>query len=398
MIPEHNHSWSRIFGVFATGVAIAFLVGKAPAALPALRAELGLTLPEAGLFVSLLSLIAGFCGVFIGALSEMAGQRRTALTGLGIAVVAGIGGAMASGTTVLLFMRAIEGIGFFLVSVSLPALIIQLSDDRRRQSAMGLWGAYLPTGAGLILLVGGVVISLAGWRGLWLAISVALMAALLLLAWASAPLQHLPTSKGKRSGLFVRIRETLLTPGAVMLAVCFGCYSGQYLAVTSFVPLILVEKAGWALTSAAAAGAVVILANAVGNVAAGLLLDRGVGRGVLVVVAAIAMAVGAVMVMNDAFPVAVRIFGAVFFSCFGGLIPGALFAGVRLHAPTAAHVSTVNGLMLQAVSIGQFVGPALASYLVSTAGGDWRWSLAYLLPMAVLTAIAGVTLGRIEAR
>jgi len=396
MSETEQHSWPRVFGIFATGVAAAFLVGKAPAALPVLRIELGLTLIEAGLLVSMLSFVAGLAGVLIGALAELSGQRRTAFVGLVVAAVAGVAGSMATTPTQLLVARAIEGIGFFMMSVSLPGLIIQLSDNRRRQSAMGLWGAYLPFGAGLVLLAGGVVISEIGWRGVWLAISGVLAAMVIVLLWAApAPLPRQAKAKGLRD-IAAAIGTTLTAPGAVMLAVTFGCYSGQYLALTSFVPLILVEKAGWALPSAAGAAAVVMLANALGNVVAGFLLDRGVRRATLIFVAAGAMAVGSVLLMSDHLPVLTRLAGALFFSSFGGMIPGALFAGVRQHAPSPAHISTVNGLMLQSSSIGQFIGPALSTYLVSVGNSNWSWSLYFLLPMAVLTAIAGLRLGRIE--
>lgn len=393
---KQEHSWPRIFGVFAAGVAVAFLVGKVPVALPALRQDIGLTLFEAGLLVSLLAVTAALAGVFVGALSESVGQRRTALIGFAIAIAAGVGGAVSETPAVLLAMRALEGVGFFLVSVSLPALIIQLADDKRRQSAMGLWGAYLPLGAGLVVLAGGAIIALFGWRGLWLAISAAMAVAFLLLVWASGPIARQQAAGRVWAGLGQRIRETVRSPGAVMLALTFGCYSGQYLAVTSFVPLILVENAGWQLPSAAAAGAVVMFANAFGSVAAGLLLQRGFARGVLVIAAAFVMALGAIIVMSDTVPVALRIAGAVLFASFGGLIPGALFAGIRQHAPSAEHASTANGLMLQASSIGQFSGPAVSAYIVSLAGGDWIWALLYLLPMAALTALAGIVLTRIE--
>lgn len=391
-----QHSWSRVFAIFTVGVSAAFLVGKVPAALPVLRSEAGLTLFEAGLMVSMLSLVAGIGGMLIGALAEVSGLRRTAVIGIMVGVVGGIGGALAVSPAHLLASRAVEGVGFFMMSVSLPGLIIDLTDNRRRQSAMGLWGAYLPMGAGLILLVGGIIIAEVGWRGLWYVISGALMAMLALLLWA-APRPGQRDSAGTNRALVKTIAETARSRGAVMLAVTFGCYSGQYLAVTAFVPLILVEQANWALTSAAAVGAVVMMSNAVGNVIAGLLLDRGVRRSTLIVIAALAMGVGSLIVMSGTLPVPVRMAGAIGFSCVGGLIPGALFAGVRQHAPSPAHISTVNGMMLQAVAIGQFIGPALASYLVNIGDGNWSWSLYYLLPMAALTVLAGLYFGRIES-
>jgi MFS family permease len=378
--------------VFLTGVAAAFLVGKAPAALPVLRAELNLSLFQAGLVVSMFSLVAAMAGILFGALSDKWGQLRLAIAGLVLAAAAGTAGAWADTGVTLIASRVAEGVGFFMISVSLPGLVLRLADDRTRQTAMGLWGAYLPLGAGLILLAGGIVIETVGWRGLWLLISASYVAFLAALVWA-APREHddVPGVAGQG-----RVKAVLKTPGAVMLGAVFGCYSGQYMAVTSFVPLILVERAAWELAPAAAVGAMIMVVNTTGNIAAGFMLDRGVRRQSLILLASAAMALGAVLVMSAALPVPVRIAGAVLFSSFGGMIPGSLFAGVARHAPSRAHVSSVNGLMLQCVAIGQLIGPAVTTWLVATGNGSWTMSLIYLLPMAALTAIAGLVLGRIE--
>ncbi len=389
---ENVGQWPRIWAVFLTGVAAAFLVGKAPAALPVLRAELNLSLFQAGLVVSMFSLVAAVAGILFGALSDRWGQLRLAIVGLVLAAAAGAAGAWADSGVTLIASRVAEGVGFFMISVSLPGLVLRLADDRTRQTAMGLWGAYLPLGAGLILLAGGVVIETVGWRGLWLLISASYVAFLAALVWA-APREHnvVPGVAGEG-----RVKAVLKTPGAVMLGAVFGCYSGQYMAVTSFVPLILVERAGWDLAPAAAVGAMIMVVNTTGNIAAGFMLDRGVRRQSLILLASAAMALGAVLVMSAALPVPVRIAGAVLFSSFGGLIPGSLFAGVARHAPSRAHISSVNGLMLQCVAIGQLIGPAVTTWLVATGNGSWTMSLIYLLPMAALTAIAGLMLGRIE--
>ena len=384
-------NWHRIWMVFLTGVAAAFLVGKAPAALPVLRTELDLSLFQAGLVVSMFSLVAAVSGLFFGALSDRFGQLQLALLGLVVAFIAGIAGAWADSAATLIATRVGEGIGFFIMSVSLPGLIMRLADDRTRQTAMGLWGAYLPLGAGLILLAGGVIISQVGWRGLWLLISAIYVLCLAALVWAAPRREKTESTTGPG-----RVKAVLKTPGALMLALVFGFYSGQYMAVTSFVPLVLVERAGWQLAPAAAVGAMIMVVNTVGNISSGFLLDRGARRQSLILTAACAMALGAIIVMSEGLPVPLRIAGAVLFSSFGGMIPGSLFAGVAAHAPSRAHVSTVNGLMLQGVAIGQLIGPAVTTWLVTQGDGSWSVSLYYLLPMAALTAIAGIVLGRIE--
>jgi len=220
---ENIGRWPRIWAVFLTGVAAAFLVGKAPAALPVLRAELNLSLFQAGLVVSMFSLVAAVGGILFGALSDKWGQLRLAMIGLVLASAAGAAGALADSGVTLIASRVAEGVGFFMISVSLPGLVLRLADDRTRQTAMGLWGAYLPLGAGLILLAGGVVIETVGWRGLWLLISASYVAFLAALVWA-APREHDDVHGSVGEG---RVRAVLKTPGAVMLGAVFGFYSRQ---------------------------------------------------------------------------------------------------------------------------------------------------------------------------
>jgi MFS family permease len=386
-------NWPRIYAVFATGVTAAFLIGKAPAALPVLRDEFDLTIFETGLIVATFSLIAAIAGLLFGGLSDRFGQRRLAVTGLIVAAVGGAAGGLANSPESLIGSRICEGLGFFMMSVSLPSMIIRLADANNRQSAMGLWGAYLPLGAGLVLLCGGALIAQIGWRGLWFVIALAGMFMLWPLLWA-APTE--PSQKAGQLAFRDRIRAVLASRGALALAVTFGCYSGQYIALTSFVPLILVERIGWPLPLATMFGAAVMLANVIGNVAAGLLLDRGWTRAILVAVASVAMAVGATLVMSDGLPLSVRLAGAILFSSLGGLIPGALFAGVARHAPSPDHISSVNGLMLQCVAIGQLFGPVAMTFAVQRGGGDWSWALIYLLPMAVLTVVGAGAISRLE--
>jgi MFS family permease len=384
----------RVWTVFLTGVAMAFLIGKAPAALPVLRAELGLTLFEAGLVVSMFSLVAAVFGVLFGLVSDHFGQLRVALAALGIAVAGGIAGATSESAFALIASRALEGIGFFLASVSLPPLMMRLASERARHTVMGLWGAYVPAGAAMILLLGGAVIEAIGWRGLWIALSAAYVPFALAL-WRAAP--SAPPAHHEPSQATIRRRLTAVTHarGPLLLTATFGCYSSQYLAVTAFVPLVLVERAGWGVPAAAAAGALVMAANVTGNLAAGYLLDRGFARARLLQAAVLGMAAGSSLLLIKAAPVPLRIAGGVVFTSFGGLIPGALFAGIARHAPSPRHVSTVNGLMFQGVAVGQLAGPPATAFLIGLAG-SWTAALLYVLPMAAATGLAATLLGRLE--
>ncbi|MGI9371171.1 MAG: MFS transporter [Hyphomicrobiales bacterium] len=388
-------SWPRAFTFFLAGVAVAFLVGKASSTLPLLRADLGLSLFQAGLVVSIFNLIAGCMGVLFGAFADKFGHARVAVTGLLTAALGSFAGAYAETPVLLLSSRVVEGLGFFLATVSVPPLLLRVSAQADRQKVMGLWGAYMPTGTAIMMLAGGILAVSIGWRGIWM-LSGILIVFVAGLVWMAA---RVGAPKAKPRGASVVTRASLLQvtrhKGSLLLALIFGAYAGQYLSITAFIPLILVENGGWSLAAAGTAGAGIIAVNIIGNLFSGVVLDAGFSRKAAIIVATLAMMIGAFLVMNDAFPIWVRIAGGVLFSGVGGLIPGALFSGVAYHAPSPGLISTVNGLMMQGSSFGQVALPFMVSALVS-ALGFWESALFITMPAACAVIWAAISLGKLE--
>src|SRR5882724_9602459 len=104
--------WPVIALAVAAGMVGACQVGKAAVALPALRADLGMGLGAAGWVLSIFNLIGVFAGMALGAVIGGWGDRRTLLLGLAAIAAAGLLGAAAPGTGMLLAARFVEGIGF----------------------------------------------------------------------------------------------------------------------------------------------------------------------------------------------------------------------------------------------------------------------------------------------
>jgi hypothetical protein len=63
--------------------------------------------------------------------------------------------------------------------------------------------------------------------------------------------------------------------------------------------------------------------------------------------------------------------GPVALPCCGGLVPPIVLARAQGHAPSPALYGTTMGLVIQVISIGQFIGPPTMAALVA-ATGDWQ--------------------------
>jgi MFS family permease len=251
---------------------------------------------------------------------------------------------------------------------------------------MGLWGAYMPAGTALALLVGPLWIPVWGWPSWWWLFAglSALMALGLLVAVpadslrrTSASTERANASSDLRYSLGQRIQETLRTPGPWLVSLTFAMYSGQWLAVVGFLPTIYAQaglSGAWLGVLTALAAAV----NMVGNVASGRLLQKGVSAGVLLYCGFLAMALGGALAFGawtSDLPIW-RYAGVLLFSMCGGLVPGTLFSLALRLAPSEGTVAATVGWMQQWSSAGQFVGPPAVAWLAAQVGGwQWTWTI-----------------------
>ncbi len=387
--------------VVLAGVSAALHVGKLPPAITALQAALGLSLLQAGFLLSTVQVAGMTAGVAFGALADALGYRRSMLLGLVLLALASAAGGVARDVfSLLLLLRALEGFGFLLVVLPAPGLIRRLVAPQQLSRMLGLWGAYMPFGAALALLIGPLWIAAFGWRAWWwvlggLSAAMALWLARAVPATASAAppaAQALPWAQ--------RLRQTLSVPGPWLVAMTFAVYSGQWLAVIGFLPTIYLQAG----LSGAATGALTALAaavNVLGNLAAGRLLHAGVRPTRLLNTGFVAMGLAAVAafaaVDGMALPAPWRYLAVLMFSMLGGLIPSTLFLlAVRL-APSEHLLSTSVGWMQQWSALGQFAGPPLVAWVAATRGG-WQWTWVATGACSMLGLVLTARIARASSR
>jgi len=164
----------------------------------------------------------------------------------------------------LLALRAIEGIGFLLAVMPGPGLIRALTPPGADKAALGLWGAYMPLGVALALLLGPALIAWGGWADWWWALSlVSALAALWV--WLAVPADRLrPVAPGNASiGWSSRLRATVGARAPWLVGLTFAVYSAQWMAVIGFLPAIYAGAgvpAAWnaVLTALAAANSFIV--------------------------------------------------------------------------------------------------------------------------------------------
>ena len=397
--PAQTTSWPAVALIAIAGIVAAFQIGKLPAALPALRADLDLTLVEAGWVISALAAVGVATGMIWGFVADRFGHRRILLSGMAVIVLGTVLGSFAETGSELFATRVIEGCGYVTVLTAGPTLIGAFCSERDRSMALGLWAFYMPFGLAGMVVISPATIEAASWRGLWL-----LNGGLALAALAAAALatkgergSRAATGGGGGASMLTAIRKTVTSPGPPVLAVCFAAYSLVYLTVSAFLPTFLIEHRGYPHDAAAYWVAVSMAVNAPGCVLGGWLLRRGWPAARVIAIAYLGMLVCMPGIFADDIDPALRLTLAIAMPFMGGLIPPAVLARTGALAAAPGLASTCVGLVSQMLMLSQLAGPPILAALVSGLA-SWERANWLTMPMILLGLAAAWVLSRLDRK
>ena len=156
-------------------------------ALPELRAQLGATETQALWIINAYPLVLAGLLLGTGTLGDRIGHRLIFLIGLSIFGVASLAAAFAPSAWLLVAARALLGLGAATMMPATLALIrLTFSDERERNTAIGIWGSVAVIGAAAGPVVGGLLLEYFWWGSVFL-INVPIVLVALLATIAVAP-------------------------------------------------------------------------------------------------------------------------------------------------------------------------------------------------------------------
>lgn len=125
-------------------------------------------------------------------LSDLLGRKRVFIVGLVIFGVSSLVIGVSQTASVMIGMRAVQGIGSSIIAPTTLALIMDAYKEKMREKAISYYGATAGIGAGVSLVIGGALTSFVSWRAAFL-INVPLVGILLILT-----IKFIATSKIKK--------------------------------------------------------------------------------------------------------------------------------------------------------------------------------------------------------
>ncbi|MCA0919242.1 MFS transporter [Pseudooceanicola nanhaiensis] len=164
----------------ALATCLALVVFTAPlTTLEAMTASLSLGAGQQAWVMSGMPL-GSACGLLTaGALGDTLGRRRTFLAGLWITALSSIAAAMATGGTLLIVMRVVQGLGSAGIMACGLGLLGQAYSGAVLRRATAIWAAALGAGVAVGPLIASGLMALSGWQAAhWLIVVVSAALAL----------------------------------------------------------------------------------------------------------------------------------------------------------------------------------------------------------------------------
>ena len=166
--------------------------------LPAIRADLGLSLQQVGWTVTAYAITFGGLLLAGGRIADVFGRRRVLIAGTVLFAAASVMAGLAEGQALLVAARALQGLAAALASPASLALIPAVFPRAEQRSrAMAVYAAMAGIGAVTGLVVGGILTQVTSWR--WVFFVGAPIAALVVVL-APVVLPAPPGSRKRLSG------------------------------------------------------------------------------------------------------------------------------------------------------------------------------------------------------
>jgi len=379
--------WALAIAVFAVGVDTYIVVGIVPEVADDLREPIA----AVGLLASAYALPTAILAPVFGPLSDRRGRRTAMLLGLVIFSLSAAACVVAPSLVFLLGARAVNGLGAAIILPAAYAYAGDMPDLRARNRAMGLLSSAFPLATLLGLPFGALAATVAGWRGAFVLITLAGVAAIVLvrlLCPADRPRSAEPMGYLASYGTVLRDRRglALLSVTLVWFLGPLGLfvYFAEFIHVTYDIPT---TQAGLALI---AVGLVGVIAS---RVSGRVMTTIGPRSAVLLAICAFGSAALLMPLSTTALPLTLLVL-ALWAS-------GTWFGIPAIQAVVAAHSEQLRGTMLafnsSALNLAGVIGPALMGAIITAAGFAAAYWSAALIAVAAF-ALAWTVLPRRAAQ
>lgn len=242
-------------------------------ALPAAAKDLGASIGEMQLTVSLYIFGLAVGQLVYGPLSDRYGRRPVLMSGLVLYTLAGVAALVSPGVHALIAARLFQAFGGCAGLVIARAIVRDTSSPDETAKRLAIMNLMVTVGPGLAPIVGGALASTLGWRSIFVALC-ALGIVNLLLTWRKVPETGIRNCEASMKSLSRDYLGLLASRSFVGYAVGGGCATTSMYAFTASAPFIVINELGRPATEVGICLALLIFGYWIGSMIATRLIGR----------------------------------------------------------------------------------------------------------------------------
>ena len=162
---SQSSRWLVLALLCAAQFAVVLDFSQVNVALPSMQRDLGFAQQNLQWVVSAYALTYGSFLLLGGRAADIFGRRRVLMSGVALFTVASLVGGLAQSQWMLIWARAVEGVGGAIVSpAALSILTTTFEEGSERNRALGVWGTMGASGFAIGVLLGGILTDGLSWR------------------------------------------------------------------------------------------------------------------------------------------------------------------------------------------------------------------------------------------
>lgn len=367
-----HHFLAMALGNFAIGTGLLVIAGI----LRPIAADLGISLGEAGLVVTVYAFAYAISSPLLAGLTSATSRKLLLLLGLGLFSLGHVIGFLAPSLTILFVGRMIAALGAALYTPAASAVAAALSQPHERGQAIGLVYGGLSIATVFGVPIGTFIGLNYGWRT-----SLAFVAVLSILAGLAVVFtvpSQIATSRVNLAAWLAALKQPVLLLALLVMVFQLAAQFVTY----AFITPIMEQTLGLNATGITLMLAVFGVASVIGNLLGGYGADRfGPHQTIVLALSLLAVMFMLFALFKSLWPVTLMTLALWGVSGFGFNPPQQ--TRLIILAPTAPNAAL--SLNASALYVGQALGAFVGGQLVERTGFDY---LAYVSCAFVLVALA----------
>ena len=377
--------------LYIASVAAALNQFKVPPVLPILIRAFDLSLTNAGMMMSVFSLMGFLLALPAGFIMQRLGLKATGMIAVGAVFIGSGFGSFCSAAAWMLASRFIEGAGIGLLTIVAPAAISIWFPAEKRGVPLGLWSTCMPAGNILMFNLAPRMAEWAGWQFVWKT-GAALSLAALILFWGffrmpkpaeagEKPLSGRPDPEHEKPHSY---GKAMANAGLWLITLQFLCFNLICLALGTYYATFLNTARNYTLSAASFIFSLCTIAAVFSQPLGGYLCDRLGKRKPLIVISSILMAPICVLpfiVTGWMIPALITGLGVI----SGAIVP-ATFAAVPEVMKSRQSAGLGMAVLALGQNLGMLLGPIMFGKLAESIG--WAGAGYAMVPVCAISVIA----------